>query len=73
MLLGADCVVTGHTHRPLVRRAGGCLFVNAGSVGEAVAGDERPSWAWIAPGPSGLEVGVERVDQALAETRRASA
>jgi protein phosphatase len=62
-LLGADCVVTGHTHRPLVRRAGGCLFVNAGSVGEAVGGDPRPSWAWIAAGPSGLEAGVERVDQ----------
>ena len=72
-LLGADCVVTGHTHRPLVRRAGGCLFVNAGSVGESVGGDPRPSWAWIAAGPSGLEAVVERVDQPLAESRQASA
>ena len=71
-LLGADCVVTGHTHRPLVRRAGGCLFVNAGSVGEAVGDDHRPSWAWIAPGPSGLEAGLEWVDLPLAEARRAS-
>lgn len=71
--LGADCVVTGHTHVPLVRRAGGCLFVNPGSVGEATGGDSRPSWAWIGVGPAGLEAGVERVDQALAEPPRASA
>lgn len=70
-ILEADCVVTGHTHRPLVRRAGGCLFVNPGSVGEAVGGDPHPSWAWIAAGASALEAGVERVDAPLAEARRA--
>lgn len=72
-LLGADCVVTGHTHRPLVRRAGACLFVNPGSVGEAVGGDRRPSWAWVAPGPAGLQAGLERVDVPVAQARPASA
>jgi putative phosphoesterase len=72
-LLGADCVVTGHTHRPLVRRAGGCVFVNPGSVGEAVGGDRRPSWAWVAPGPAGLEAGLERVDAPVAQPRPLSA
>jgi putative phosphoesterase len=72
-LLGVDCVVTGHTHRPLVRRAGGCLFVNPGSVGEAVGGDRRPSWAWVAPGPAGLEAGLERVDVPVAQPRAVTA
>lgn len=71
--LGADCVVTGHTHRPLIRRAGGCVFVNPGSVGEAVGGDRRPSWAWVAPGPAGLEAGLERVDALVAQPRPVSA
>jgi putative phosphoesterase len=71
--LGVDCVVTGHTHRPLIRRAEGCLFVNPGSVGEATGGDPRPSWAWVAPGPARLEAGLERVDVPVARPRLASA
>jgi predicted phosphodiesterase len=67
--LGADAVVTGHTHRPYLRRVGGRLFVNPGSVGEAVLQDRRPAWAWLAAGPDGLRAGLERVPQPLAALR----
>jgi putative phosphoesterase len=40
----ADLVLCGHTHRPLRRRAGNVLFVNAGSVGRP-EGDTRASYA----------------------------
>ncbi len=40
----ADLVLCGHTHRPLRRRAGDVLFVNAGSVGRP-EGDTRASYA----------------------------
>jgi putative phosphoesterase len=53
-ILQADCVVTGHTHRPFIRTAGGCLFVNPGSVGEPIGSDGLPSWALLEAGPSGV-------------------
>jgi len=31
----ADVVVAGHTHSPVIRTAGGVLFVNPGSVGRS--------------------------------------
>jgi putative phosphoesterase len=39
-----DVVLGGHTHRPMVRREGGVLFVNAGSVGRP-EGDRRATYA----------------------------
>ncbi len=42
-----DVLVCGHTHIPFVRRLGGTLVVNCGSVGQAVDGDPRPSYALI--------------------------
>lgn len=65
-----DCIVSGHTHRALVRSAAGCLFVNPGSVGEAVGGDLRPSWAWLEARSSGLTVHLEVVDAELRTIRR---
>lgn len=41
----ADVVVTGHTHMPHLIRAGGCDFVNPGSVGESPDRDLFPRWA----------------------------
>jgi putative phosphoesterase len=35
---GADVVLYGHTHQPLVRQLGHCLVVNPGSVGEGRPG-----------------------------------
>jgi len=37
---GADIIVTGHTHVPMVRACGGALFVNPGSVGRPRDGAE---------------------------------
>jgi putative phosphoesterase len=69
---GPDCVVSGHTHAPLVREAGGCLFVNPGSVGEALDGDRRPRWAWLEARRSGLRAHLERVPFDLAQVRAVS-
>lgn len=64
-----DCIVSGHTHRALVRSAAGCLFVNPGSVGEAIDGDLRPRWAWLEAGRSGLRVNLETLPVDLATIR----
>lgn len=67
--LGAECIVSGHTHRPFAREVNGCLFVNPGSVGEALAGDRRPRWAWLEASRSWLRVHLEQVDEDLATVR----
>ena len=68
--LDADCVVSGHSHRPLIREEAGCLFVNPGSVGEAVADDDRrPRWAWLEARAGGLRAHLERVPEPLARVR----
>ena len=64
-----DCIVSGHTHRPLVRDVRGCLLVNPGSVGEAVDGDRRPRWAWLEARRTGLRAHLERVPDDLATVR----
>lgn len=67
--LDVACVVSGHTHRPVVRRVDGRLLVNPGSVGEAGGADRRPSWAWLAASPTGLRATLERVERPLARVR----
>jgi putative phosphoesterase len=67
--VGATCLVTGHTHEPLHRRAGGVLVVNPGSVGEALRGDLHPRWAWLEVRRSGLRAHLERTEAALARVR----
>lgn len=67
--LGADCLVSGHTHRPFVRSIGDLLVVNPGSAGEGTADDRRPAWAWLEAGPSGLSAHLERVEEPLARVR----
>jgi len=42
---GADIIVTGHSHRPMVRKVKGAVFINAGSVGRQDDGDPRASYA----------------------------
>jgi len=64
-----DCVVSGHTHRALVRTAAKCMFVNPGSVGEAVEGDRRPRWAWLEARGSGLRAHLEVLPLDLATIR----
>jgi putative phosphoesterase len=57
----ADALVFGHTHKPWVRKYGGVLFVNCGSVGKPKDGDPRVAFAILEPGGDGLEVTIERV------------
>lgn len=64
-----DCIVSGHTHRALVRTAGKCLFVNPGSVGEAIDGDRRPRWGWLEARSSGLRAHLELIPEDLATIR----
>lgn len=46
--LGADIVITGHTHEPMVERFGNTLVVNPGSVGEPRQRDDRaPTYAIV--------------------------
>lgn len=40
-------IVVGHTHRPLIRRLGDTLVVNAGSAGLPFDGDQRLSYAQL--------------------------
>lgn len=40
-----DLFVTGHTHKPLLRRFGATLIVNVGSVGAPFDGDHRAAYA----------------------------
>jgi putative phosphoesterase len=66
---GPDCVVSGHTHAPFQRESAGCLFVNPGSVGEALDGDRHPRWAWLEARRSGLRAHLERLPLELAKVR----
>lgn len=43
----ADVLVMGHTHLPYVKRIGGVLFVNDGSVGKPKDGDPRACYALV--------------------------
>ena len=67
--LGADVLITAHTHSPMLRWVDGRLVVNPGSVGEGTADDQRPSWAWLEAGDNGIHAAIEHVDAALAPPR----
>jgi putative phosphoesterase len=69
--LNVEVVVLGHTHRPMVRRLGGCLLVNPGSCGQPRDGDPRASYAVL--DTRSLAARIERVtydiDQVIASVR----
>jgi putative phosphoesterase len=54
----ADVLLVGHTHLPMVIRAGRRMVVNPGSVGQPRDGDPRAAYAIVEDG----EPRVERVD-----------
>lgn len=65
-----DCIVSGHTHRAVVRRVDGCLLVNPGSVGETLdPADPRPSWGWLETSRRGLQARLEHIPAAIASFR----
>lgn len=67
--LGADVLVTAHTHSPMLRWVEGRLVVNPGSVGEGTDDDRRPSWALLEAGENGIHASIEHVDAPLAPPR----
>jgi putative phosphoesterase len=60
----------GHTHKPWVRRYGGVLFVNCGSVGKPKDGDPRGAFAILTAAADGVQVTIERVDYDAAAVAR---
>ena len=64
-----EVFITGHTHRPLVRRINGTLIVNAGSVGLPFDRDFRTGYAQITHNSTGWTGEIIRLeyDRAQAE------
>ena len=58
----AHAFACGHTHRPLVRKAGDVVVVNDGSAGYPYDGVPRPSWALLDVAGGRVEAGIRRVD-----------
>jgi len=55
-------LVFGHTHKPWVRKYGGVLFVNCGSVGKPKDGDPRGAFAALTPSAGSVAVSIERIE-----------
>jgi putative phosphoesterase len=71
----ADVLAFGHTHKPWMRRHGGVLFVNCGSVGKPKDGDPRAAFAVLDASGGELRIAIERVRydaEAVAEQVRAA-
>jgi predicted phosphodiesterase len=62
--------VCGHTHKPLVRKVGGILVVNDGSVGYPYDGTPRPSWALVTVEEGRVEAEIRRVDYDRAAVKK---
>jgi putative phosphoesterase len=56
----ADALVFGHTHKPWLRKYGGVLFVNCGSVGKPKDGDPRAAFAVLRDTNGELDATIER-------------
>jgi putative phosphoesterase len=69
---GADCdvLVFGPTHQPWVRKYGGVLFVNCGSVGKPKDGDPRAAFALLALDEGQVVAEIERVEYDTGEVAR---
>jgi diadenosine tetraphosphatase ApaH/serine/threonine PP2A family protein phosphatase len=57
----AEVVVVGHTHEAMVRRVGGRVVVNVGSVSNPRAPDLRASYALLEVTPAGVAIAPRRV------------
>jgi putative phosphoesterase len=66
----ADYVLLGHTHLPMVRRAGSRLVVNPGSVGQPRDGDSRAAYALIEDGEVALKRAAYDVERTVADLER---
>jgi putative phosphoesterase len=66
----ANLILTGHTHRPLVRQVGNRWLINPGSVGFPKDGDPRASYALLALGDQ-LQATIKRVSYDVEITAQA--
>jgi len=66
----ADYVLLGHTHFPMVRRAGRRLVVNPGSVGQPRDGDPRAAYALIEDGEVTLKRAAYDVERTVGDLER---
>lgn len=57
-----DIILSGHTHRAAIRRAGRCLYVNPGHAKSAVDRGERASYAIIDLTPERLTATIHETD-----------
>jgi predicted phosphodiesterase len=62
--------ITGHTHRPLVRKFGGTLVVNAGSVGLPFDGDRRTGYAQITYHKDHWDARIIRLEYDIAQAEK---
>jgi putative phosphoesterase len=65
-----DVLVGAHTHVPFVRKVGGMLVVNAGTVGRPLDGDPRASWALLEIDENGVRARIRRVAYPVERTVR---
>ena len=59
--LGADVILTGHTHIPMVKRVGRAVIVNPGSLGESREVGKRDSVSYAVVDLDDLEVEIHRI------------
>jgi putative phosphoesterase len=69
-LADCDVLVFGHTHKPWIRKYGGVLFVNCGSVGKPKDGDARAGFAVLESSDGHVAPRVERVDYEAGQVAR---
>jgi len=60
---GADIVLYGHTHRPVVDRSGGVIAVNPGSLSYPRQEGRRPSYAVMEVEGEKVDVRIEYLDR----------
>jgi putative phosphoesterase len=61
-MAGAEIVLLGHTHIPMMYRFNGNILANPGSVGQPRDGDQRASFALLTITQSGVSFEVQRVE-----------
>jgi putative phosphoesterase len=66
----ADYVLLGHTHFPMLRRAGRPLVMNPGSVGQPRDGDPRAAYAVIEDGVVTLKRARYDVERTVGDLKR---
>jgi putative phosphoesterase len=69
--IGADFILLGHTHLPLLRKIGTTTIINPGSVGQPRHGDPRASYAIWEDGELQVRHGVYDVTKTTALLRQA--